>query len=139
MVRLKEPFDPEFFEARRRAEYDAEGAAEILRIIARRLRNKEPLGEPAANFLADAFETAVAKPEKNRLSMLGQELKLKTLNRRPKDWFKIGKFVYDLISASINETQAIAKGAKHFDVSPSTSRNCLNTYRNAKKVHDSFA
>lgn len=110
------------------AEGTPEAAAELLRVAARLLRERRALPGELADYLADAFESAMAKPKESRLKELGRELKLTALNRRQK---KFDPWAVDLAllmaheAGARSETKAIAHVARKFGVSPATIRRFL--------------
>lgn len=76
-------FDLRASKAIRQARADPEEAARVLLIAAEYLREHKPLPYLLADYLADAFEAAMAKSPEKRLAELGFELNLKSKNKRP--------------------------------------------------------
>lgn len=62
---------------------DPEKAAKLLLLSAEWLRSGKPLPAQLVDYLAGAFEAAMAKPPDTRIDALALELNLKALNRRP--------------------------------------------------------
>lgn len=76
-------FDLRTNKAIEQASADPEAAARVLLIAAEYLRQHKPLPYQLADYLADAFEAAMAKAPEKRLADLGFELNLKSRNKRP--------------------------------------------------------
>jgi hypothetical protein len=76
-------FDLRSSKAIQQASADPEEAARVLLIAAEYLREHKPLPYQLADYLADAFESAMAKAPEKRLAELGFELNLKSKNKRP--------------------------------------------------------
>lgn len=121
--------DARAFEALRRAKADPDAAAKALEIAAEYLRAREPLPHDLADWLADAFESAAAKPPENRADMLAMELLLRSLNRRPAraDWIDVGQFVDDHPAES--ERQRLLAACTAFNISETTARRLLKQWR----------
>ncbi|MGP9647574.1 hypothetical protein ACT3R8_11550 [Halomonas sp. AOP42-C2-23] len=124
------PFDVAAFEATSKAHTTARTAADALQIAAEYLRRREPLPPILGDYLADAFETAAAKPLDNQGAVLLRELGMKAENRRPSHIipFDVALFV-DNKNNGKSERQRIIAAAKKFDVSETTVRRLLTTGR----------
>lgn len=115
-------FDPQASEAIARAESDPDQAAEALRIAAGYLRRREVVPDNVADWLADAIDCAMHKPEAHRARALALELGLAALNWRPAaDWLDVGKFMDDMIDAGANQTTAARQAAVEFNIVEATA------------------
>lgn len=76
-------FDLQVNDAIRKAKADPDEAARVLLLAAKFLRQHKPLPYALADYLADAFEAAMAKPRGVRHKELGFELQLTNRNTRP--------------------------------------------------------
>jgi len=118
------------FDAVWRAEINPDKAAEALRFAAVYLRRREPLPDYLADWLADAFESAAAKPAKHRGKALAHELGLQAMNRRPKaHWYDVGSAVAWAMSKGHSQNTAAEYAANKFDVSEATAVSYLKKFR----------
>lgn len=115
---------------------DPEAAARVLLLAARILRNRQPIPLHLADYLADAFEAAMAKPEADRVVELGVELNIGARNRRPSkfDWFEAYRILVANPMKSNAELVALIK--KKGKCSESHARKILKQAVKAKQNSD---
>lgn len=113
-----------FFRLFARKEAEPDTAAQLLMLAAYYLRNRKPMPDMLADYLADAFETAMVKPQENRVPQLGRELNLTALNRRPLyvSWGTLDIVVKKLLNEGMSQSQAEKEAAKFCGVSTSTAK-----------------
>lgn len=120
------PFDLAAYEAVSAADSDARTAGDALRIAAGYLRRREALPPVLADWLADAFEVAVLKPQEYQTEALALELGLMALNRRRaavRPW-EVAMFVDDEDNGN-TERQRILAAADRFGIAETTARRHL--------------
>jgi hypothetical protein len=105
---------------------DAEAAANVLKLAAEYLREAEenrilPVG--LGKYLAVAFEVAASKDDpKQRAKMLGVELHLTALNRRPLNDYDIGSRMLQLMYKGCSQNEAAIQTGIDLDVSESAAK-----------------
>jgi hypothetical protein len=112
----------QFFTDPQIAASDPDAIAKLLLLFAKQLKNREPLGESAANYLAHAFEKSMVLPQKQRGPALLRELKLTYGSRRPNAVrvHDLAEAYEALILSGINRTQSHMNLAQKYDISEST-------------------
>jgi len=110
-----------------KAESSATAAAELLLVAANLLRANHPLPASLRKFLADAIESAMAKPVEQRVQQLGHELLLLARNRRKQDVPATEVRVeLDFSVDAESESVSIDRIAKLFGTSSATIRRRLS-------------
>ncbi len=119
-------------EAIRRAPADADQAAEVLLLAAKLMRDRQALPHQLADYLADAFEAAMAKPQETRVSELSFELNLQSRQKRPStfDWMDAYKIMQSNPSAT--NAELIKKVQRAAGCGDSLARRLLNSARAAE-------
>jgi hypothetical protein len=87
--------DPDFLNLSIRLDYDPSAAIGLLKIINSYLENNDQLPYNIRDHLFRAFSKAIAASERERTNVLGMELGLTKINRRPRkaDTDEIGSLV----------------------------------------------
>ena len=128
-------FDSIAYEAIKRSKLENQGAVDALRIAAEYLRRREVLPDNLAEWLADAIEASMGKPEPENGRYLLLELGLTAANRRPAaDWIDVSTHWDALISDGMSKTQARAATAAAFDIDETTVKRYVTQYRNIPDV-----
>ena len=123
-----------------RLESDPQAPAEVLKIAARYLRNRERLPGNLADHLADAFEAAALKQRTHQGPALLRELGFTQGNRRPAaDWRDVGAYMSQRIDDGESQNQAAENTAAHFRISESTAKRLFREYREAMDIHDAIS
>lgn len=132
--------DPELLDALAKADSDPEQAAQLLRIAARYLREGKPLPRGLDVYLADAFEAAMHKPEKDRGKALALELNLSALNRRPAAyWLEVGEWMSWETTPDggrPSQNELATRAAVEFGISESTA---ISYYRKLLRYYEEQA
>lgn len=117
----------------RLAPADAEQAARVLTLAAELLRKRERLPHDLADYLADAFEAAMAKPPEHRVQHLALELHLRASNRRPTrvGWTDAYQVMQD--NPGMSKAQLARAIVRKFSVSESTAKRLIDQARNAER------
>jgi hypothetical protein len=137
-------FSCEVHELQSRAPSDPDAAAELLLLAAKYLRNRTPLTDDLADYLAGAIEASMRKPEPHRLNALGTELFLTTPNRRPAaDWLEVGRQFDNIVdpfdpssTPAQSQNSAAAQIAADFGISEATAARYWKAYKAALEEHD---
>lgn len=122
MTKLRETFDPRAFELLRRVEADPDAASEVLALVVVYLRERKSLPGMLADYIADAFELAVAKPKELRAKQLTDELNLTANNKRKVavTWLDAYEIIKQNEGKSINALSE--KLGKTFNIGTETAR-----------------
>lgn len=119
------------------AESDPSAASEALLIAASYIRRGEALPGNLAQFLVEAIEAAMLKPEKFRAKALTDELNLTGNARRPADdWATIGYEVEVLIQQGNTQGNAFGGVAEQYEISEETVKRYWKIYAPAAKAFD---
>ena len=140
-MELKHPFVLAAFDAVMRAPADPDAAGQALLIAAEYIRRGEPLPMRLAEWLADAIETAIQKPE--RLDPCNADpgaallfaLHLRAHNRRP---IKVSAHDVHNSMLELNESgSSVRKAAKivgeQFEISVSTAKRLFKEHQTQLK------
>ena len=128
-------FDAIACEAIKRSKLENQGAVDALRIAAEYLRRREALPDNLADWLADAIEASMGKPDKENGRALLLELGLTAANRRPAaDWIEVSTHWDRLVSDGMSKIQARAATAAAFDIDETTVKRYVTLYRNIHEI-----
>lgn len=120
-----------------RADSDPDAAKDTLLIAAGYIRRGEALPGNLAQYLAEAIEAAMAKPEKFRAKALTDELKLTAQNRRPAGyWATIGGEVETLIKEGSTRENAFSEIGEQHGISQETVKRYWKIYEPAAAAFD---
>jgi hypothetical protein len=112
------------------ADSDPEAAKSVLLIASGYIRRGEALPGNLAEYLVEAIETAMAKPQKLRAKALTDELMLTANNRRPAgDWARTGGEVERRVNAGESPEKAILDLSLDTGISDRTIKRYWDKYK----------
>lgn len=119
------------------AESSRASALWLLEKAAEAMRDRKALHPMLGNYLADAFELALAKPATHQARALTDELHLSSQSRRPvHSWLVVGKRMQSLVADGLSKTKAKVIVAVEYSIDERTALEYFKKYSQARQKHN---
>lgn len=139
MAKIK--FDAKAIHHVNRADVSQDDAVSALLMLAKQLRNREIVSYELADWMADAIEASMEKPEEKLAKAFTDELGLTVIGSRRKSvsYLDVGPEVDNLIDSGMSKTAAFEEVAANYGIVKNTVVAAYKEWQKAKQINDAIS